>query len=334
MKVIYYVGYPLAWAKGGHAIQVYETIRAVEQLGVEVAWLHPEDREPATGDILHYFARPPSDFHWQLARQRGMKIVVSELHQLGVLRPRWAWHIRGKLAKILPRVIGQGMYGTMGVEVYRHVDAALAVTRAEADYMRIVMGSPADRTHYVPNGVDDVFFDPAVPPEPFDGLLYLSYICERKNSLEVARLAKRANVPVKFIGSPVVAENAYADEFAREVDNRLVFWEKEITDRRRIAAMLRGAPGSFLASQNEGLPLTMLESLAAGTPVMAPDLPNLREFFGSAASYIPDPRTPAATQALQTFYRQCKEGLKPSFVPHRWSEVGRQVCSIYKEITS
>lgn len=332
MKVLYYVGYPLAWAEGGHAIQIRETIRAVETCGVETGWLHPEDTHPPSGDVLHYFSRPPSDAHWQLARQRGLRLVISEIHQGAVLRPRWQWPLRGQFGHLLPLLMGRGFHATTGVNIYTAADAALALTEAEADYMRVVMRAPADRVHVVTNGVEPVFFDGSVPPEPFSGLLYAAYICERKNSIAVAQLAKRAGVPVKFVGPPLETDSAYARAFAKEVDDPFVCWVPEPQTRLRMAAHYRGACGSFLASQNEGLPLALLESLAAGTPVMAPDLPNLRQHFGDAIRYLPPPDQPAAVGALQDFYAACQQGLKQSLQVPTWDDVGRHVANIYRQI--
>lgn len=332
MKVLFYVGYPLAWAKGGHAFQINETKRALIEQGVEVDWLHNEDNEPPSADILHYFTRPPGDFHWQLARTRGMKIVLSECLQASVIRPRWTWPLRGYLGNILPRVMGRGLHGTLGLSVYRNIDAAIAVTPSEVDYMTVVMGTPPGRTHLIGNGVEDVFFDESITPVTFDGLLYSAYVCERKNSVAVARLAKRAKVPVKFIAPALFPDSDYAKAFAREVDNEFVLWEPDVTDRRHLATIYRGASGSFLASQNESLPLALLESLATGTPVMSPDLPNLRGYFGDAVSYIPAPERPEAVVALQQFYAACQQGLKQSFKVNRWTDIARQIIAVYQSL--
>ena len=332
MKILYYIGYPLAWAKGGHAVMINETIREVASLGVETAWLHHEDPEPPAADILHYFARPPSDQHWQLARQRGIKIIVDEFHQSGLLRPRWMWHTRGALARVFPRLIGRGLYATMGVDVYRHLDAAIAVTPTEADYIRIVMGTPADRIHLVPGGVDDIFFDHTITPESFNGLLYVANITPRKNALEVAREAKKARVPVKFLSMPGAPEDDYMRAFAREVDNLHVFWDATVTDRRRLVAMYRGALGTFLASRNEGLPLCLLESMAAGTPIMSPDLPNLRAHFKDAVLYIPAPGQPGFGAALRGFHDECRRGIRQTNTALRWNEVARKLVDVYSRV--
>jgi glycosyltransferase involved in cell wall biosynthesis len=55
-------------------------------------------------------------------------------------------------------------------------------------------------------------------------------------------------------------------------------------DLRRVVA---GASALVLPSRDEGFGLTLLEALAAGTPVVASDLPVLREVGGAAVAYAP-----------------------------------------------
>ena len=55
VKILHYVGYPLAWAQGGHAVQIRQTIAALEELGVQNEWLDPARPTAQPGDILHYW---------------------------------------------------------------------------------------------------------------------------------------------------------------------------------------------------------------------------------------------------------------------------------------
>lgn len=333
MNVLFHVGYPLAWARGGHAVQILETQRALEACGVAVHWLHHEAATLPDADILHYWSRPPNDSHWQLARQRGLKVVISELHQTGVLRPRWTWPLRRAFAAPLRRLMGRGLWSTLGADIYPHCDAAVAVTRIEADYMTTVFGAPEHRTHVIPNGVDPVFKDPAVPPEPFDGLVCIAHICERKNNLELAHAAKVAQVPVRFAGAPLVPGSDYFHAFAGEVDDRFVHWAGETATPRRTAAILRGARGLVLASRNEGLPLVVLEALAAGTPVLLSDLPNMRAVFGDAVSYCPPADAGGFDKSLRAFWEDVRGGRRaPAFEVPDWHDVGRQYAALYQDI--
>jgi glycosyltransferase involved in cell wall biosynthesis len=58
-------------------------------------------------------------------------------------------------------------------------------------------------------------------------------------------------------------------------------------DVRRLAALYRRADLVVLTSSSEGFGLPVIEAMACGTPVMATDLPVLREVGGRAAAYGP-----------------------------------------------
>lgn len=330
MNVLFYVGYPLAWAKGGYTTQIEETKSGLERLGIRVHWLHHECDEIPDCDLIHYWSRPPNDFHWQLSRRKNLKLVLTELHPATASRPKWTWSARGRMRPVLKRIMGTGLYGTLGIGLYTHADAVIAVNSAEAEYMNRVFGADPRRIHVIPNGVDPVFFDRRIAPEPFDGLVCLAYIKESKHSIELARRAKEAKVPIKFVGNACFSGDRYLSEFRREVDNRLVFWEGEVLERERICAILRGAKGCILASEGESQPIALLESLACGTPVMGPDLTPLKSFFGDTIRYAVSPGKAAFAGQLAAFYRECGAGLKQSFHVLGWGQVAEKVAEVYE----
>jgi glycosyltransferase involved in cell wall biosynthesis len=67
----------------------------------------------------------------------------------------------------------------------------------------------------------------------------------------------------------------------------------------RLAALRAGATAVLVPSRKEGFGLPVLEAMAAGVPVLASDLPALREVGGDAATYLP-PDDPAAWAAAIT----------------------------------
>lgn len=98
-----------------------------------------------------------------------------------------------------------------------------------------------------------------------------------------------------------------------------------------MTALYRGAAGTVLASHNESQPLVLLESLACGTPVMGPNLLNLRSYWGHAIRYCSPPPSRSFDAQLSAFYQDCKGGLQQTFHVPRWSEIANRVLEIYEK---
>ncbi len=332
MKVLFYVNYPLGWARGGSTVQIMESKKGLEKLGVEVSWLHHEDLAVPQSDIIPYWGRPPNDQHWQLAKKWGCKVVASDQNPQSVLRPRWTWRARGASSPILKKIMGAGLYGTLGVGFYTGCDAVFVLSPYEQDYVHRVFKTPQSKLHVIPNGVDPIFLDQSIRGLAFDGLVYIAYIRDIKNSIPVARAAKKQGVRVKFIGGIHSGEDSYAEVFKQEVDNKWVFWEGEVTDRGKLAALIRGSKGSFIAGQFEAQSISILESLASGVPVMMSGFPNLKSFYGNRITYCHPADNARFPHELKAFYDNCGLGLKQIFPVLTWNQVSERIAEIYQSI--
>src|SRR5262249_25093797 len=78
-------------------------------------------------------------------------------------------------------------------------------------------------------------------------------------------------------------------------------------DRGVLAAVYRRASLVLLPSDAEGFGLPLLEALACGTPVLASDLPALREVGGDAVRYAPTGDTSAWIDAVRTILEEPKD---------------------------
>ncbi|MDZ4229566.1 MAG: glycosyltransferase family 1 protein [Candidatus Veblenbacteria bacterium] len=105
-----------------------------------------------------------------------------------------------------------------------------------------------------------------------------------------------------------------------------------------LAALLRGSTGYLLPSLHEGFGLGALDALAVGVPVVAADIPVLREVLGPAALYADPYHTQAiADQLLRLathpelrieLTSQAKHWLKR----YSWARTGAQTLALYHEI--
>jgi glycosyltransferase involved in cell wall biosynthesis len=116
----------------------------------------------------------------------------------------------------------------------------------------------------------------------------------------------------------------------------------QFLEERILAAVYRRAALLLQTSEREGFGLPIVEALASGTPVLASDLPVLREVGGSAAAYCAVGDVTAWVEAATSLLKERQEdaerwaGHKSECVLHArqfsWSEYARNMVAIYKEL--
>jgi glycosyltransferase involved in cell wall biosynthesis len=113
-------------------------------------------------------------------------------------------------------------------------------------------------------------------------------------------------------------------------------------ERDVLAAIYRQAALVLLPSEREGFGLPVVEAMACGTPVIASDLPVLREVGGDAASYAPLADVSAWTEAINRLLRE-RETQPEKWAARRmagqdraakfsWAEYTEKMSGVYQEL--
>jgi glycosyltransferase involved in cell wall biosynthesis len=220
-------------------------------------------------------------------------------------------------------------------DAYLKADAVIVLTDWEAEIVQMLFGPPVGRVSVVPNGVEPEFFSVPDRSAPRAGeLVCTATITERKRVMELARAALAAGTPLRILGAPYAATDAYYRDFLALVQSAggLIRYEGAVTDRTALAGVYRQARGFVLLSTMESLSLSALEAAASGCPLLLSDLPWARGTFGDKAGYCPVALSTAETAArLRRFYDEAPRLPVPP-PPCGWDAVASQLVHIYDRV--
>jgi glycosyltransferase involved in cell wall biosynthesis len=330
MKILFDHPWPFILAHGGFQIQIEETKRALEALGVEVEFLRWWD--PAqSGDLIHFFGRP-SGIYIDFAHARNMPVVMNELLTGVGSRSSKTLVIQKSMIKIVQKILPRSLWSRMNWDAYSKADRLIALTEWEASLMRRIFGAPVNRTVVIPNGVGPEFLAEA-NSDRGKYLVCTATITPRKRVLELGQAAIKAGTPLWVIGEPYAKKDQYAERFfdlARQ-SSGIVRYEGPVRDRERLAQIYREARGFVLLSSMESLSLSALEAAACDCPLLLSDLPWARTVFESNASYCTITDRARCAETLRQFYDQAPSLPIPP-EPNSWTQVAQQLRQVYDDV--
>ena len=330
MKVLIDCHPPFAFAHGGMQVQIEQTLKALPGLGVPaeaLCWWDEQQR----GTILHQFGDlAPGVIN--LAHRQGMKVVMtlllSETCNRSPMQLRLRRWMIGALRSLPPRLKAGQTSVWDSCQVCDHIIVGLeAERRVVIDNYRV----PPHKVTAVPLGVSESFL--SAPAATRDGgyLISVGTIAPVKRSLELARLARQAEVPVLFVGKPFEPNNAYWREFSGLVDGRWVRHQPHVASESELIRLYRAARGFVLMSHYENWSFVAHEAAACGLPLLLMDLPWSRERFGDQANYFPSAgKESAGLAALKAFYENAAHLPPPRIKLQSWPEVAQRLKQIYE----
>ena len=325
MKVLFNCHIPFMLAHGGMQVQIEQTKAALAQIGVETAFLEWWN-DQQTADVLHHFGALPTEIV-RRAQRKGWKVVVTILLSENCNRP-WSARLLRRLVIRLAMAVPLRQTLQFHWHSLRLCDRVVVALDAEKRILVRSYGVPGCIVHKVPLGLKDGFLKAGAGSRSGDYLISHGTIAPVKNSVELARLAIEAQVPVLFVGKPFASGDCYWEQFRQLVDDKYVRYESHVAGEPEMIGLLQRARGFVLRSRFENWSLAAHEAAACGLPLLLPDLPWSRERFGSQVSYFPKKsRNQAAV--LREFYEQCPNARPPEVQLFGWSEVAEILRAVY-----
>ncbi|MFC6835084.1 glycosyltransferase family 4 protein [Halomarina ordinaria] len=176
-----------------------------------------------------------------------------------------------------------------------------------------VVSNGIDTERYAPEGPESDLVDPDVPSVVFVGRLV-----EGKRPETVLRAVDRLAATFPDVTLYLCGEGPLEGDLRRLAGELAADVEfLGYVDQEEMPAVYRSADAMMLPSRAEGVPRTVLESLASGTPVVASDLEQVRTVDSPYLRLVPLDDVSGFTSALETFLRERPDDVDLS-PEYRW----------------
>jgi glycosyltransferase involved in cell wall biosynthesis len=277
-------------------------------------------------DILHIHAVGPS-LLTPLARMLGMRVVITN-HGADYERKKW-----GAVAKRV-LMIGE-RWGT------RYANAVIAVARHIQERLERQYRRPV---HYVPNGI------PALRKQPPGELLQRFNLEQGRYILAVGRIVPekgfhdllKAFAALETTWKLVITGEAdHRDDYSKDLI-RQAQKQPQVVLTGRLAGKdieeVYSHAGIFvLPSYHEGLPLTLLEALSYGLPVLASDIQANRELIDDRSRTFSPGDSDRLSTLLASDIKAIMDNINPAAVDttvlaeFNWERIAERTLAVYKE---
>jgi glycosyltransferase involved in cell wall biosynthesis len=337
------LSYPMLFQReGGLQIQVRETISALNHLDAAMSaeLVDPARQRLAEYDLIHVFSAFNGNFRVvESAVELGVPVVLSPL-----VSPTWnrASGFRARVAERLAGRISSYNLQTSYTQTKRALQLAnLVIALGEAEKDAIINGFLTERAkiRVFPNGISRQFF--TAKGELFRHrtgiigpfVLTVGSISPYKNQLGLAQALAESELPLVMIGAVARDEHEYLQKI---LQSPWVRWLGALDhEDPLLASAFAAASVVALPSQGEIFPLSVLEALAAGTPVvMTQDSALQLEGAENVLRKVSWNDREGQREAIISLASRPPEraGVQAMVEQFTWQRVAAQVADCYREL--
>jgi len=237
---------------------------------------------------------------------------------------------------------------TSELHFLRRANHIITVNRALQDHLVSNWDIPKSKITYIPNGIEPSFFtereNHSVREKyglPSHYCLFVGQLISRKGiKYLLEALDNAADVKCVIVGSGP-ERSRLANLFEKlESDGKIVpLGNVPFED---LVDLYQGADFFVLPSLSEALSLTLLEAMASGIPVVASDLPGLRDVVteGHDGFLVPPADVEKLRERMELLAENtslCKKmgrNARETVKKYSWSEIAKKTVEVYERVAS
>ncbi len=336
MKVVLFDTTNAFLTPGGKTTHAVKLQQELTKLGINIEFSRWWDKSQEDCDIIHFLT--PAPYVAYLAKSKGKKTLLSMIFDFESNKPPREQRkaiLKNKIIDKLPGSLSNGAYWKafqyMDIIHFMHEQDRSTALRYFPNYL------PKNKTLIIPHAYDpkdmnisdnlniiDMKF-----PDKY--LISCANISERKQSILLAQYAKKAKVPIVFIGSSNNADSYY-QKFKSEIDNKYVFYPGYVSKEWK-DCIEKNASGYVLLSKGESGCIAVYEAAGYKIPLLLSNLPWAWGYdTPTDISFCDFQDETKAIEQLRLFYNSASHLNHTPFKVHTWNEVAQMYKNTYNQL--
>ncbi len=299
--------------KGGHAVQIIETAKAIEKLGYKVFLKTTSDHKHLKDfDVIHLFVKAYT--YIKIAHSLSKPIVWSPIY--------WG----------LSNYHKQGRHYQCYDNCFREAEAVIFLGKREKQDAISAGFKNQKNCYIVHNGVEASLFKDLPINKKESKIIQVGPYCGLKNQLATIKVAKEYNIPIDFYGRKERSDYNYYDKCIKEASNHNIKFNDWIPHEQMIE-VFKKASIVMQPSTSEVASLACIEGAAAGCHVITTKVGCIEEYLGGYGFYC----TSSLSSMKETLNKVLKTPLNDKlhkFILNNftWKQTGQKLITIYEKV--
>lgn len=314
---------PHCFLYGGFDMQMVRTMESLSSIGIDAMALDYWSKD-INFDVLHVWGfELQHESLLRIAKSYGKKIVLSPLLPYPTPLRR------------LQEMLG---FNRRTKKMVKYIDKLLVVNELQAAAAVKLYGFNPDAVEIVPTMIDPIFFKHKAHNENNDidekYIICVGNILPRKNQVNLARAAVRANCSIKFVGAEMGGEEEYARKLQNEINGSgKLAWYRDLS-WTELFELISKSSGVAIPSFTECQPASALEGIALNKPILIANRPYAyQKIFEGALCVDPSSINEMATGLVKILAEGSKYVPKNKMIQEcRVEEIGKKLINIYAKV--